>query len=100
MAEYIDKNKAIELIKELENIKDVSEAEEWVDIFISTINELPIIELKHGQWSEKHYCSNLTGYDYAVICSECEKPTYRQFAEPIPNYCPNCGAKMSGEENV
>jgi rubrerythrin len=49
---------------------------------------------KHGRWSEKHYCSNLTGYDYAVICSECEKPTYRQFAEPTPDYCPNCGAKM------
>ena len=54
---------------------------------------------KHGRWSEKHYCSNLTGYDYAVICSECEKPTYRQFAEPTPNYCPNCGTRMDGEEN-
>ena len=53
--------------------------------------------IKHGRWSEKLYCSNLTGYDYAVICSECEKPTYRQFAEPTPNYCPNCGAQMMDE---
>lgn len=56
------------------------------------------VKVKHGRWSEKHYCSNLTGYDYAVICSECEKPTYRQFAEPTPNYCPNCGAKMDEVE--
>lgn len=55
---------------------------------------------KHGKWSEKLYCSNLTGYDYAVICSECEKPTYRQFAEPTPNYCPNCGADMREESDI
>jgi hypothetical protein len=93
MVEYIDKNKAIELIKELENIKDVSEAEEWVDIFISTINELPIIELKHGQWiydDEAYPGGNPYGH---YNCDQCW--------ESVPhktNYCPNCGADMREEE--
>ena len=92
MAEYIDKNKAIELIKELENIKDVSEAEEWVDIFISTINELPIIELNHGRWKQIVH----PWYE----CSECGERTavVNLNGKVLWNYCPNCGARMDEVE--
>ena len=59
----------------------------------------PIIEQKTGKWIDKWYCSNMSGYEYAMKCSECGKPTYRiSLVEPMPNYCPNCGAKMESEE--
>lgn len=95
MAEYIDKNKAIELIKELENIKDVSEAEEWVDIFISTINELPFIELKHGKW----IVNNETKEWVTIYCDQCHDGMWNRKDDPYPNYCFNCGARMDGVEN-
>ena len=58
----------------------------------------PLIEQKTGKWIDKWYCSNMSGYEYAMNCSECGKPTYRiSFAEPMPNYCPNCGARMVEE---
>ena len=93
MVEYIDKNKAIELIKELENIKDVSEAEEWVDIFITTINELPIIELKHGQWVATEKGAKITAYK----CSECGRVVWDDTGYDVSKdypYC-HCGAKMN-----
>ena len=95
MAEYIDKNKAIELIKELENIKDVSEAEEWVDIFITTINELPMVvieaEPKHGRWKVL-----ASGND--AICTNCEHYWIPNGDQYDYLYCPYCGARMDEVE--
>ena len=54
-------------------------------------------EIKRGEWMFKFYCGNMSGYDYGMSCSVCKKPTYRQFAEKMPNYCPNCGALMMDE---
>ena len=60
--------------------------------------DCPLIEQKTGKWIDKWYCSNMSGYEYAMKCSECGKPTYRiSFAEPMPNYCPNCGVRMVEE---
>ena len=53
-----------------------------------------VAEVKHGEWVFKFYCSNMSGYDYGMTCSVCGKPTHRQFAEKMPPFCPNCGAKM------
>ena len=46
---------------------------------------------KHGHW--KFY----SGKKCYIICSECRKKYYCEKQE-MPNYCPNCGAKMI-EEN-
>lgn len=63
-----------------------------------THDDCPLIEQKTGKWIDKWYCSNMSGYEYAMKCSECGKPTYRiSFAEQMPNYCPNCGARMVQE---
>ena len=54
-----------------------------------------VIASKTGKWIDKWYCSNMSGYEYAMKCSECGKPTYCiSLIEPMPNYCPNCGARM------
>lgn len=55
-------------------------------------------EVRRGEWAFKFYCGNMSGYDYGMNCSVCGKPTHRQFAEKMPPYCPNCGAKMEERE--
>jgi len=64
--------------------------------------EIPAADVqpvRHGRWGHRWICSNMTGYEYACTCSECGKPTYRMSTlEPMPPYCPNCGAKMDGGE--
>lgn len=55
-------------------------------------------EVRHGEWVFKFYCGNMSGYDYGMRCSVCGKPMYRQFAEKMPPYCPNCGARMGAVE--
>lgn len=49
------------------------------------IYNAPTIDpVKHGKWIISDGC---------VCCSECGEPNMEW------NYCPNCGAKMEGEEN-
>lgn len=65
--------------------------------FLDVIETMPAIDaepVRHGRWGTYH----ITGYDglhptYTVPCSVCAyeaRFTYR--------YCPNCGARMDGEE--
>ena len=61
-------------------------------------DKCPLAEVKHGRWIKREYCSNYSGYDYGMKCSVCGKPLYRQLSEKMPNYCPNCGAKMDEVE--
>lgn len=67
------------------------------------IRSLPpadVMEVRHGHWVNRWICSNMTEYEYACSCSECNKSTYRiSTLEPMPPYCPNCGAKMDEETN-
>ena len=52
------------------------------------IKAAPINEpVKHGRW--KFY----SGEECYIICSECRKEYYCDKQE-MPNYCPNCGARM------
>ena len=71
------------------------------------------VEVGHGKWlfdsgTERHFCSACNEYAISVITNE---PVYEydweenlQFShcesacdEQLTNYCPNCGAKMKGE---
>lgn len=74
------------------------------DAVIAMIEDFPAADVRlvrHGRWGHRWICSNMTGYEYACSCSECGKPTYRiSTLEPMPPYCPNCGADMSGLQNV
>ena len=45
------------------------------------------VEVVHGWWEQARYTEAPL-----YICSECDKPEYKQH-----RYCPNCGAKMDGE---
>lgn len=55
-----------------------------------SVDAAPVV---HGKWIEKSYLLGTTRY-----CSECGE----NYGMPhgVFNYCPNCGAKMVGKENV
>ena len=71
----------------------------WVnEVDISTAINPNVVEVKHGYFIGTEFDGYADGYPvfYEWKCSECgcifedEEPTY--------NYCPQCGAKMDGEE--
>ena len=59
------------------------------------IEDMPTIdavEVVHGRWE---WCRE----ENCVICSECKDEHYiGAFHQYSKNYCPNCGAKMDGDE--
>lgn len=81
----------------------------------SAIENAPTIEpeRKKGRWIIKaintfELAYGNTGYQPVYECSECGRVTesYLRLDEPImpddadfPDYCPNCGADMRGEQN-
>ena len=82
---------------------DDSNVKEWEDLTPDEIHHIEFKgkrydEVRHGEWVFKFYCGNMSGYDYGMNCSVCGKPMYRQFAEKMPPYCPNCGARMVNED--
>ena len=52
--------------------------------------DCPLIELPRGKWSGKW---NWIGFN--IECSECGAMPNFDSTEPLYNFCPNCGAKMT-----
>ena len=73
-----------------------------VDDMLSYVDDFPAADVqtvRYGRWGHRWVCSNMTGYVFACSCSECGNPTYRiSTLEPMPPYCPNCGASMTESE--
>ena len=61
---------------------------------IDRVNALPSAG-RDGKWLN-HYCDE-DGYVDGIECSCCRDWWY--VGRNLPNYCPNCGADMRGEEN-
>ena len=72
-------------------------------VAISALKKMPsadVVQVRHGRWIDD-------GTEFGCQCSECGKtlddyvaPTEYASLNEIPNFCPNCGAKMDakGEE--
>ena len=57
------------------------------------------VEVVHGEWMRYGEDGNPNSIDTCIWqCDKCLE-TYYGRTERIPNYCPNCGAKMDGEEH-
>ncbi len=70
------------------------------------ITQLPSVQpiRPKGKWMKAYYWSEGFGmgesYGYYYECSQCGKSVKGGFSECGQNFCPNCGAKMEGEETV
>ena len=101
MKEYIEREAAI---KAIEN--DCSELVYYTkEDAIQCVKAIPaadVVEVRHGQWDGEG-----DGYaDGEIVidvwyCSECGYCIDDGTDDPniLPNYCPNCGAKMDGGAN-
>ena len=68
-------------------------------MFRVAIDNAPTIEAKpvrHGRWIEEKTGSGL--FDYRFRCSKCKGCTPDKAYTIAPDFCPNCGAKMDGDE--
>lgn len=100
MAEYIDRE-AIVLKYEFGMVSDEGiVCIPYRDIKKSIANTpfADVVEVKHGEWQLLEECSN-----EGVYCSVCHKKVYRKdYANQKikSKYCPNCGARMDGDNNA
>lgn len=58
------------------------------------IESLPSADRPTGEWVKRQ----IIGYVSFAYCSECGEPIIHGRTSPLWSYCPNCGAKMRGEE--
>lgn len=74
----------------------------YTDEICKALKQLPSAqpERKKGRWEYETMRHLITGEMRTVrICSVCDGGWFRGVEEAEPNYCPNCGADMRGEEN-
>ena len=99
MAEYIERDALMLRIKEIH----CAECDSYnglrcraclVDDALDYIDSEPaadVATVRHGRWVCGDY------YDVGDVCSECDWDS--QMICTSYRYCPNCGAKMDGDEN-
>lgn len=67
---------------------------DWDDI--EAAPTVDAVEVVHGHWIFKHNpIDDPKRYFTRIVCSNCNLHTGQK-----SNYCPQCGAKMDGEDNV
>ena len=123
MAEYIDRDAAISEIERREALM-VGDKRVSVDAMKSFIKNRPaadVAPVRHGRWIlEAHDERANYRWNVTAECSECcdeQKEIWAGFFPNVPspiardaalvsaesvklsNYCPNCGARMDGDEN-
>lgn len=101
MAKYIDREAALSIHEppkinrhyQTDNLDDVY-SQGWDDALCSIehISAADVAPVVHGWWGMGRY--NLETGGYEEQCIRCRKFS-REYDKP---YCPNCGAKMTGEE--
>ena len=89
MAEYVNKDAVrVNMCKKLKN----PVVKSWIGAMIAEIPAADVAPVKHGKWI-------FDAENYEWNCSECHDwPIDGSFDDDRTNYCPNCGAKMDGEE--
>ena len=83
----------------IETFKDCAVNGVGIDGIVDALKQLPPIQPKRGRWE--------MGKDERFVeCSECGLMTTRNelrgiavFGKNEPNFCPNCGADMRGEQD-
>lgn len=89
MIEYITKDRALTLI--LTSIELTGE--QWVEVF-NNVKEEPqanVAPVVNGEW---------VWQEDTLVCSNCDSlaPTEGDYVQIETPYCPQCGARMDGDE--
>ena len=97
MDEYIEREA---LLCEIERREALMVGDKLVSVdamksFIKNRPAADVAPVRHGRWVHEHISE---GYTW-VMCSECEAVIHKILIRKRLNYCPNCGAKMDGDEN-
>ncbi len=91
MAEYIEREKAIELIERYGG-----------DIAVREIKRLPAADVRperHGQWERTGSMSLFDKHLVFYHCTACDRGLNCEDGDYIEfEFCPFCGAKMDGED--
>ena len=97
MAEYIEREATVELLRSLGS-RDYRREKGTIQDAIKMLAypeytpSADVAPVRHGRWIYEHISE---GYAW-VICSECEAVIHKILINKRLNYCPNCGAKMDG----
>lgn len=101
MAEYIEREKTVELLRSLGNRRYCKEKGTIQDAIkmISFPEYTPsadVAPVVHGRWMHSRY-EDCSEQFKRVKCSQCDQEAYAMaFYVVDGHYCPNCGAKMDG----
>ena len=103
MAEYIEREATIELLRSLGR-RDYRREKGTIQEAIKMVSfpeytpSADVVPVRHGRWEEMHYEGGIldgTNFDRCSICGY-----ERVFDDPalktVFKYCPNCGSKMDG----
>lgn len=86
MPEYIEREALLKAISKVGG----SPLSEWDTVgVVSLVANQPaadVAPVRRGHWKRDR--------ENRPICSECAEEPYRNGDYNLPNYCPNCGAKM------
>lgn len=100
MAEYIEREAAIDLIERLRERCGYDEMVFALNWAAQTVKDIPAADVKpvvRGEWKPSALITSGTGSvwrTHGVVCSVCNG-----FYLEETNYCPNCGADMRGEND-
>lgn len=112
MSRYIDADKLIENFatatkkfmsdKYFSNVKDIAN---YILLIRDIIIEQPTADVRENIKGEWIAIADEIG-DFRIMnrrwikCNQCNEQTMIRLDAPLPNFCPNCGADMRGEENA
>lgn len=101
MAKYIEREKVLGVINELQRVCATEVPENKADIYDDVFEEVygemqripaaDVQEVKHGEWIKEKPSAFV--HWHCSVCGDCY-----YLDEPNAEYCPRCGAKMDGEE--
>ena len=101
MDEYIKRKAALALVKpdapeDEKAAVTIATAKKLVRSIIQRTPAADVAPVRHGRWIDAYPDIEPNPMFMYGICSECG---FEQGFSKYLNYCPNCGAKMDGENN-
>lgn len=101
-AELLKKNIRVNLMPnvDIDGTVTVENAERY---FLNLIDKTPtadVVEVRHGKWKKPQFVGR-SGFREVrdFICGICGKEYAVEQPCNLMNYCPNCGARMDGDED-